>query len=106
MSKLRTRAKAAAYLCWFCSTPWSTVITIPNIATGDSMTWSGIATSLLFVSVLFAQSDFGTMTGTITDPDGGAVAGAVVQAKHIAAGMFYKAESSRTGTFTMPQLPA
>jgi len=70
------------------------------------MTWSGIVSSLLFVSVLFAQSNFGTIAGTITDPDGGAVAGAVVQAKHIATGTFYKIESSRTGTFTMPQLPA
>ena len=70
------------------------------------MTWSGIASALLLLSAAFAQSNFGTITGAITDPDNGIVAGALVQAKHISTGTIYKADSSRAGTFTFQQLPS
>jgi hypothetical protein len=70
------------------------------------MTWSGVATSLLFfISAALVQNNAGTMTGTVTDPDGGFVAGAEVQAKHIPTGRIFKTESLRTGAFTLPPLP-
>jgi len=66
-----------------------------------------MATSLfLFVASAFAQANFGAITGTMTDPDGGIVVGAVVQAKHLGTGTIYKAETLRAGTFTLQQLPA
>jgi len=71
------------------------------------MTWSGMASGLLlFVSAALGQSTFGTITGTITDPDKATVAGALVHAKQRATGALYKVDSSRTGTFTFQQLPA
>src|SRR5437870_6303399 len=71
------------------------------------MIWRGFATSLfLFVASAFTQANFGAITGTMTDPDGGIVAGAVVQAKHLGTGAIYKAETVRAGTFTLQQLPA
>jgi hypothetical protein len=72
-----------------------------------SMKWSGIAIiSFLFASVAFGQTGLGTITGAITDPDGGIVEGATVQAKNAETGKIYTAASSRTGGFTLSQLPA
>ena len=59
-----------------------------------------------FASALFAQSDRGTITGTISDPAGAVVAGAVVEAKNVATGAVYPAASSATGNYTIAQLPA
>jgi len=61
---------------------------------------------VLFTAAVFAQGSRGTMSGTVTDPDGGAVAGALVQVQHTSSGVIYKAESSRTGTYTISDLPA
>ena len=77
----------------------------------------GIALALCFFAALaFAQSDRGTMIGTTTDPDGGAVVGATA---HRTAGYFRRiAERSaragggqqrqhlRRGKFRWPALPA
>src|SRR5207248_5319279 len=68
---------------------------------------SGIALILyLFVVTAFAQNDRGIISGTITDPDGGVVAGATVQAKNAASGAAYVTTSGTTGTFTIADLPA
>src|SRR5215468_5074520 len=61
---------------------------------------------LLCASTAFAQSNRSVITGTIIDPDNGVVAGAPVQAKHIATGTVYKTDSARTGSFTFSELPA
>ncbi len=55
---------------------------------------------------LFAQSDRGTITGTISDPAGAVIAGAAVEAKNIATGAIYSGASSGTGNYTLAQLPA
>ena len=71
------------------------------------MKWSGIASALLlFASTLLAQNSLGTISGKITDPDGGNAAGVIVQAKQISTGMMFKTESLRTGHFTLSRLPA
>src|SRR5580700_8994815 len=54
----------------------------------------------------FAQSDRGTITGTIVDPAGAVIAGAMIDAKNVATGAVYPTASSDTGKYTIAQLPA
>jgi len=54
----------------------------------------------------FAQSDRGTITGTVSDPAGAVVAGAAIEARNVATGAVYPAASSGTGNYTIAQLPA
>ena len=61
---------------------------------------------LFFVSAAFAQSDRGTITGTISDPAGAVIASAAIEARNTATGALYQAASSATGNYTIPQLPA
>ena len=62
--------------------------------------------SLLFSMAGFAQSDRGTITGTITDAAGGVVANASVEARQVGTGAVYQAGTSATGNYTISQLPA
>lgn len=61
----------------------------------------------LFVAAgaAFAQSDRGTITGTVQDPGGAVVANAGIEARNLEAGTIYPAVSTNTGNFTIPQLP-
>jgi len=58
-----------------------------------------------FALALYAQTDRGTITGTISDPAGAVVANATVEAKNTATGGVYTAASSATGNYTIAQLP-
>ena len=62
--------------------------------------------SLAFAFAAFAQSDRGTITGTISDPTGAVVAGAPVEIRNVENGLVYRAASSATGNYTLTQLPA
>jgi hypothetical protein len=62
--------------------------------------------SLACASVVFAQSDRGTITGTISDPAAAVVASAAIEARNTETGAVYQAASSTTGNYTIPQLPA
>ena len=62
--------------------------------------------SLFLCAPVFAQSDRGTITGTISDPAGAVVTGAPIEAKNAETGATYQAASSATGNYTLPQLPA
>src|ERR1051326_2716210 len=53
----------------------------------------------------FAQSDRGTITGTVADPAGAVVANAPIQARNTETGAVFQAASSDTGNYTLPQLP-
>jgi len=55
--------------------------------------------------VVFAQSDRGTITGTVADPAGAVVANAPIEAKNSQTGAAFQAASSETGNFTLAQLP-
>src|SRR5690348_1192954 len=55
---------------------------------------------------LFAQSDRGTITGTVSDPAGAVIANAAVQARNTETGGTYPVAASSTGNYTIPQLPA
>jgi hypothetical protein len=60
---------------------------------------------LAIVFAAFAQSDRGTITGTISDPAGAVVAAAGIEAKNTATGAVYPTASSTTGNYTITQLP-
>ncbi len=60
----------------------------------------------LFVSAAFAQTDRGTITGTISDPAGAVVPNAPIEARNVGTGAVYPGASSATGNYTIAQLPA
>ncbi len=61
---------------------------------------------LVLVGLVFAQSDRGTITGTIADPAGALIPGAKIEAKNAETGALYQVVSTSTGNFTLTQLPA
>src|SRR6266567_8222979 len=64
-------------------------------------------TLLLFIAVAaFAQSDRGTITGTVSDPVGAVIANAAIEVRSVATGAVYPGASSGTGNYTIAQLPA
>jgi hypothetical protein len=62
-------------------------------------------TLLTICFAAFAQSDRGTITGTLTDSSGAVVASAPIQARNIETGAIFDAGSSTTGNYTLAQLP-
>jgi hypothetical protein len=65
-----------------------------------------IASVVLSFGVALAQSDRGTITGTVTDPAGAVVPTAPIQARNVETGVVYQGETSATGNYTIAQLPA
>src|SRR5262245_22608707 len=65
-----------------------------------------IVSLLVFISVGFAQTDRGTLTGTATDATGAVIPGVAIEAKNVQTGAVYQAGSSETGNYTRSQLPA
>src|SRR5260221_537858 len=61
--------------------------------------------SLLALSA-FAQSDRGTITGTVADPAGAVVANATIEARNVGTGAVHPVASSATGNYTLAELPA
>src|SRR6202051_498414 len=55
-------------------------------------------------SILFAQSDRGTITGTVTDPGGLVIAGAPIEVRNTGNGANYQVGSSATGNYVV-QVP-
>jgi hypothetical protein len=60
---------------------------------------------LVLSAIAFAQSDRGTITGTVTDPAGAVIPGATIKAKNTATGVEYPAATTNTGNYTLAQLP-
>src|SRR5437763_15111755 len=60
---------------------------------------------LISASGAFAQSDRGTITGTVSDPAGAVVANAAVEAKSQDTGSVYPVATSSTGNYTITALP-
>jgi len=61
---------------------------------------------LLLIPAAFAQTDRGTITGTVSDPTGAMIPNAPIEAKNIETGAAYKVEASATGNYTIANLPA
>ena len=60
---------------------------------------------LALATSAFAQSDRGTITGTVVDPDGGVVPGASVVAENPENGARYETVTTQTGNYTLAQVP-
>src|SRR5580700_8456222 len=60
---------------------------------------------LLFASLAFGQGGTGTITGTVTDPTGLAVAGANVEARNIDTSVVYSGASTAAGNYAIANLP-
>src|SRR5437879_12575411 len=61
---------------------------------------------ILSATAAFAQTDRGTLTGTVSDTTGAVIPGVAIEAKNIQTGAAYQAGSSETGNYTLAQLPA
>ena len=61
---------------------------------------------LLICFGAYAQSDRGTITGTVADAAGAMVPNAPIEAKNTQTGAAYQTVSSATGNYTLAQLPA
>ena len=63
---------------------------------------------LLFLVAItaLAQSDRGTITGTVADPGGAVIPNAAVIATNPATGGIFKTQTTDTGNFTIPSVPA
>src|SRR5262249_42988543 len=59
---------------------------------------------LLLTASLLAQSDRGTVTGTVSDPANALVPGATVVARHTETGAQYETVTTPTGNYTLPAL--
>ncbi|MBV9507162.1 MAG: carboxypeptidase regulatory-like domain-containing protein, partial [Acidobacteriia bacterium] len=64
-----------------------------------------VAVLCLSASAAFGQTSLATITGTIADPSGAAIANASVEVHNLENGALFKAASSDTGNYTVSQLP-
>ena len=62
-------------------------------------------TALIAVGSLAAQEVRGTITGTVSDPQGAIIAGAKIVARNLAIGSVAEAVANDTGLFVLPFLP-
>src|ERR1700742_27116 len=62
--------------------------------------------AVTFSAIVFAQSDRGTITGTVADPAGAVIPNASVQLRNVDTGAVYDAGASATGNYTLAQVPA
>src|SRR4051812_36397764 len=60
----------------------------------------------LSLTLTFAQSDRGSITGTVTDVNGAVISGAKVTATNNATGVVRSTVSNENGTYNLPELPA
>ncbi len=68
----------------------------------------GLAVSYLFLcaSMVFAQSERGTITGAISDPTNAVIPGASIVATNTETAARYETISTETGNYTLAQLPS
>ena len=60
---------------------------------------------LSLLGVLSAQTGNGTITGVVTDPTGAVVANAPIEVRNTGTGVVFRAVSTDTGNYTVPQVP-
>src|SRR5215831_17129290 len=63
-----------------------------------------IACTFCLTTLALAQSDRGTITGTVADPAGAVVAGAPVEVRNTQTGAIYQVATSSTGNYVV-QVP-
>jgi hypothetical protein len=64
-----------------------------------------IAVSLAFVATAPAQGVNGSLSGTLLDTQGAAIAGSTVTAKNIVTGVLYSTKTEPSGDFAILNLP-
>src|SRR5438105_12118595 len=64
-----------------------------------------VRTLMLFAATLAAQTDRGTITGSVTDIGGSFIAGVSILATHLDTNTQFKALSTRAGEFNLQSLP-
>ena len=64
-----------------------------------------VALLSVVASLAFGQGATASITGTVTDPSGGVVAGVAIQATNTETGAVYEAASTSAGNYTVPGLP-
>src|ERR1035438_316499 len=62
--------------------------------------------ALLFTVAALAQSDRGTITGTVSDSTGAVVPSAAITARNVETGATSEAATTATGNYTIASLPA
>lgn len=60
----------------------------------------------LFILTALAQSDRGTITGTVADSSGSLIPNAAIRAVNPENGLEFKTQSTETGNYTIPSVPA
>src|SRR5262245_62737982 len=68
--------------------------------------WVGVCIVLITASLAVAQSDRGTLTGTISDATSAVIPGASITAVNGETGAKYETVSTETGNYTLTQVPA
>src|SRR5580698_1434814 len=63
---------------------------------------SALACLLLFGLAAFGQGDRGSITGTITDPQGGVAPNASIDARNVDTGEVFHGGTSATGNYVIP----
>jgi len=66
---------------------------------------AGLLCAFLLLGVLSAQTGNGTITGVVTDATGAVVANAPIEVKNTETGVVFRATSTDTGNYTIPQVP-
>jgi hypothetical protein len=64
-----------------------------------------VACLIFAIAPASAQSDRGTITGTVSDPAGAMIPNAPIEAKNTETGAVYQTVSSATGNYSLAQLP-
>jgi hypothetical protein len=64
-----------------------------------------VTLGMTFAATALAQSDRGSITGTVTDATGGVVPGASVVAENPQTGTRYETVTTSAGSYTLPQVP-
>ena len=77
------------------------------IAAGRFSVWrlSLILSCLLSAVMVFAQTDRGTLTGTVTDPSGGVIPAARITLTNVGTDARYETVTTATGNYTLASLP-
>ena len=70
-----------------------------------SQGWRLMALALVGASLVFGQQSSGTITGTVTDPQGAVVPGAQIVARNTATNAAFSATTNESGFYTAPGLP-
>src|SRR5215510_8004938 len=68
------------------------------------ISWSGLMLAVLFIGAITAFGQSSSLSGTVLDPQGSAVAGTTIMVTNVATGAARVIVSSKDGAYQVPQL--